>query len=410
MKKTVIIRVLAIVLVGLMVLSVGAGVIMSVNAQDDPNFTISDGVLTKYNGTDQNVTIPSAVFYIGDFAFENNTTLNTVTFAGEVNYIGQGAFSGCTALTAIYNTQKVTSVGADAFKSTPFLSSMPGDFKTLNKILLQYSGTQQTVTVADGVNSIAPGAFAGNRTVQTITLPATVAEIGEKAFYGCVSLENINLPATVTTIGRFAFEGTSWLSEQSGFVIAGNGILVKYIGDNTNISTPNEVLQIAPSAFEGSNIQTVRLSGKIYLLGSYAFYNCQNLKSVKFNMAPSVFVDEFAFANCSNLSILAFYKDSLTSMDSTAINNSPKTEIFADSGTLAAEFANTNGITLNPAAGDVDSMAGTTIGDATEIQKFLAKLIKEEDFNTKCGDFNCDGKVDIIDVTALQKMLAKIDF
>jgi hypothetical protein len=403
-------RILAIVLVGLMVLSVGAGVIMSVNAQDDPNFTISDGVLIKYNGTDQNVTIPAAVYYIGDFAFENNTVLKTVTFAGDVNYIGKGAFSGCTALTTLNNTQNVTSVGADAFMSTQFLNSLPGDFKTLNKILLQYSGTQQAVTVADGINSIAPGAFAGNSTLESVTLPATVAEIGEKAFFGCTSLASVSIPATVTTIGRFAFEGPPWLSSQSGRAIACNNILIKYNGIDDEIYIPNNVTQIAPSAFEGSSVETVILSGKIYLLGSYAFYNCQSLKRVKFNRSPSVFVDEYAFANCQNLSLLAFYENSLTSIDSTAITGSPKAEIYADAGTLAAEFANTNGITLNPALGDVDSSPGAAIGDATEIQKYLAKLITEDDFNYKCADFNCDGAVDIADATALQKMLAYLDF
>ena len=87
MKKTLLI--LFVVLIMMTVVP------MTVNGSD---FEVQNGVLTKYNGTAQNVTIPGDVYSIGDGAFQGNTTIETIAFPNQITSIGIRAFYGCTNL------------------------------------------------------------------------------------------------------------------------------------------------------------------------------------------------------------------------------------------------------------------------------------------------------------------------
>ncbi len=59
--------------------------------------------------------------------------------------------------------------------------------------------------------------------------------------------------------------------------------------------------------------------------------------------------------------------------------------------------------------GDVNSDCKVNIKDATQIQKFAAKLMKFTDTEFICADVNTDAKVNIKDATAIQKFIAMIE-
>ncbi len=67
-------------------------------AANGADFVISNGVLTAYNGSGGNIVIPSDVTSIGDYVFENNTSITTVAFPRHITSIGVCAFAGCTNL------------------------------------------------------------------------------------------------------------------------------------------------------------------------------------------------------------------------------------------------------------------------------------------------------------------------
>lgn len=56
--------------------------------------------------------------------------------------------------------------------------------------------------------------------------------------------------------------------------------------------------------------------------------------------------------------------------------------------------------------GDVDRDNRVTILDATEIQRYLAKLTSADDINMQASDADLDGKVTILDATEIQRFLA----
>lgn len=69
-------------------------------AYADGDFTVEEGVLTRYNGSAENVVIPSSVTGIGNRAFVSNKTMKSVVIPGSVTSIGDYAFSDCKSLKA----------------------------------------------------------------------------------------------------------------------------------------------------------------------------------------------------------------------------------------------------------------------------------------------------------------------
>ncbi len=77
-----------------------------------------------YHGTDSEIEIPAfykgkPVEYVGDWAFENKTSLTKVTIADGVQSIGICAFYGCTNLTTVELPDSLT-VGLYAFYHCPY--------------------------------------------------------------------------------------------------------------------------------------------------------------------------------------------------------------------------------------------------------------------------------------------------
>ena len=151
-----------------------------------------------YNGTTYSVTS------IGDWAFENCSSLTSVTIPNSVTSIGNEAFSYCESLTSVTIPNSVTSIGDAVFLWCSSLTS---------------------VTIGNSVTSIGYCAFMDCYALTSITIPNSVTSIGEWAFYYCWSLTSITIPNSVTSIGEEAFSYCESLTS----VTIGNS--VKSIGD-----------------------------------------------------------------------------------------------------------------------------------------------------------------------------------
>ena len=68
--------------------------------ENNQDFVIAKGVLTKYNGPGGDVLIPEEVTKIDPFAFQGCTGLTSVVIPESVKEIGKDAFDGCTSLEA----------------------------------------------------------------------------------------------------------------------------------------------------------------------------------------------------------------------------------------------------------------------------------------------------------------------
>ena len=88
------------------------------------DFVIEDGVLTNYKGSGGDVTIPSSVTSIGDYAFWNCTSLTSVTLPNSVTSIGNAVFLSCTNLKKVNISGNITYVGYFVFESCDNLNTI----------------------------------------------------------------------------------------------------------------------------------------------------------------------------------------------------------------------------------------------------------------------------------------------
>ena len=131
-------------------------------------FSVSNGVLSEYTGSESNVSIPSsvgssAVTAIGTGAFAGNTDITSVSMPSSVTRIGMEAFSDCTNLRSVSLPSSLNSIGVASFYGCSSLTS---------------------VTVPDGTQTISDEAFSYCTNLSSITIPDSVTSISEDAFYG----------------------------------------------------------------------------------------------------------------------------------------------------------------------------------------------------------------------------------
>ena len=199
-----------------------------------------NGAKFYLNGSElTDITIPSDITEIKNYAFHGCTSFKSVTIPNSVTSIGGLAFYGCTSLTSITIPDSVISIGARAFQNCTSLTS---------------------ITIPDSVTSIGGGAFQGCTSLTSVTIPDSVTKIGGSAFKSCSLLTNITIPDSVTSIGMSAFEGCISL---------------------TSITIPDSVTEIGEYEFRGcTSLTSVTIGNGVTSIGQRAFYNCTSLTEV----------------------------------------------------------------------------------------------------------------------------------
>jgi hypothetical protein len=200
------------------------------------------------------VTFPAGVTSIGNWAFNNNTSLTSITIPASVTEIGDRAFDGCSSLTSITvdtNNPRYAGEGGVLYNKE----------KTA---LIAYPSASGTVTIPGSVTSIGVGAFNNNTSLTGITIPEGVTEIGNSTFYGCTSLTSITIPAGVTSIGNSTFYRCTSLTSitiPEGVTEIGGGAFYD-CSSLTSLTIPASVTTIGFYAFDGwTNTQTIYIEG-----------------------------------------------------------------------------------------------------------------------------------------------------
>ena len=286
------------------------------DSRNNCNAIIETGKETLIQGC-ANTVIPNSVEFIGKYAFNRCENLTSITIPDSVISIGCGAFSECTSLTSITIPDSVTSIDCWAFDNTTWYDSQPDGIVYAGKVAYGYKGTmpentsltlkEGTVGIAEeafygftnlteiiipeGVEVIGKEAFWGCSGLTSIVIPSSVIRIGDLAFCCCVNLETIDIPDSVINIGFVAFVNTKWYKEQSdGVVYAGSAAYDYKVGSTTPepdvITLKSGTKSITQGAFFGCNIESIIIPNTVTKIGSYAFANCNSLKSV--TIPPSV--------------------------------------------------------------------------------------------------------------------------
>ena len=283
-------------------------------------------------------------------AFNANTTLESITLPTQATVIGASAFDGATALKAIDLTN-VTEIGDYAFDgcaNANFKSLTIGSKVAKGKIgtgAFQNMTKLESVTI-DNSNLEAVGAwFANDAAIKSVTITSTsIKTIDNNAFTGApIEILSLSGATTLTTIGASAFDtykptkidlsdlATLTTVDATSFPSATAYTSVKLAGtklDDTNfgnalswlagsaaslktmtlpgkitkvpanafknftklaeITLTKNITAIETSAFDGSGLTAIKISGKVATIDSRAFADCASLASVDFSEAAEL--------------------------------------------------------------------------------------------------------------------------
>lgn len=227
------------------------------------------------------------------------------------------------------------------------------EFEIRNNVLFKYGGSARDVKIPENITEIKRAAFAKCDFIESVTLPDSVLAIREYAFAYCDNLTSVNIPSSVFSIDAFAFANCKGLKElhlprsvedigykafdgcdgltllsykntyaekyalkhnipfvakdeaelAAGFEIV-DGELVKYHGNDYEVTVPRTVKRIGDSAFMCNYaIRSVTIPDTVTHIGYRAFTACTNLKEVNLP-ATLEGIANMAFASCKALKAL----------------------------------------------------------------------------------------------------------
>lgn len=245
-------------------------------------FLIKNGELIKYTGNQSEIVIPDAIIKIGERAFYQNALIRSVTMSDSIQFIEQEAFALCENLDSITMSSNLLNIGVGAF------------FRCIN--------------------------------LDNIFIPNGLISIGSNAFRGCRNLRKISIPESIISVGEKAFDETAILDECiDSFVLLDNKILIKYIGNDTNIVIPDGVILIAPYAFHDINTRLVSITGathnsqfenivlpeSLVTIEREAFCGCNSIKNI---LIPANInnIGRRVFSDCTSLDDFEVSKNNLT--------------------------------------------------------------------------------------------------
>ena len=250
---------------------------------------ISD--LTAWCGIEFSDNMSNPLNY-GASLYLNDTQITELTIPSNVFEVKNFAFYGCASVTSVTIPSRVSAIGESAFAKCASLSSFRGKFASSDNQCL----------IIDGVLNL----FAPASTLTEYQIPDSVTAIGRQAFSSS-HLISVTIPDSVTSIGTNAF-----CSKTLTNVFIGNGVTSIGYGafwgsGLTSVNIPDSVTEISDSAFrECDNLEEITIGSNVKTIGRDAFNYCDNLKMIycKPIIPPTVDID-VAFS--PRLSFKAFY-------------------------------------------------------------------------------------------------------
>ena len=180
-----------------------------------------------------------------------------------------------------------------------------GEFIIENGILRFYTGSDEDVTVPEGVVALGESAFRDNRLLTSVTLPSTLREIGSGVFWGCERLESVTLPPALEVLGPWSFFGCVRLRDiafPASLRTLGDGAL-QGCRALEEIVFPEGLVTMGRSVFDGcSSLRRIVFPGTLSAIGAGAFRACAALQDV---VMPRVRqIGDRAFWGCRALETL----------------------------------------------------------------------------------------------------------
>ncbi|MBP3871858.1 MAG: leucine-rich repeat domain-containing protein [Faecalicoccus sp.] len=285
----------------------------------------NDIVITKYIGSDTNVSIPETIrdkniSAIGEGAFAHNETIEQVNILSKALGIGVSAFEGCSNLQSVSLPDSVQSIGAYAFKDCVSLKDfiIPADTSVIEEGAFRNCASLVNIVIPEGVTEIQKDAFKGCSSLNALTLPNSLKKLGSNALNVGKQLEYIYYNGTTDEFlqikrGKAALRNVHVVCQNQWndasdfeYTVSGDSVVInKYIGSNDTVYVPYKiedkmVTSIGNNAFTSTAVKIVVLPNSVTSLGSFVFGRCQSLTTV---VLPNTITDMAmsTFSQCKSL-------------------------------------------------------------------------------------------------------------
>ncbi|MCR5765415.1 MAG: leucine-rich repeat protein, partial [Treponema sp.] len=264
----------------------------------------------------------SVITQIGDYAFYENSKLESIESFGKVTKIGESAFYGCGALSSVAEVKApITSIGYEAFASCYDLQSFCLGSDSI------------TIGNADGNNS-----YSSVYTKELI-FNFDIISIANENLGDTVNYDNVknNIIPRIQGVESVVFKGKVQMPDLEYSTppssIPSDSFLYNYRNDLKSITFDdqnNGALSIIGDyqLNHYTKLETVNNSGKIGRIGKWAL---AYTKIAEINLDGIMSIDENAFGGCSDLAEFSIDEDS-GSHYSVAMNNKALIYTTGDGG------------------------------------------------------------------------------
>lgn len=144
--------------------------------------------------------------------------------------------------------------------------------------------------------------YDGSSTV--ITIPALATGISADAFIDKNEITKVTIHSGVNYIGNGAFSSTTWYNNLSEkYNVVGDSILIKYIGNESELVIPDNIKQINGNSFSYNTLnscKSIRLPNSLETIGDFVFANCDSLTSITIPSSVT-YIGSAAFKSCTSL-------------------------------------------------------------------------------------------------------------
>ena len=225
------------------------------------DWLILNGLLLRYAGSEEQVTLPSTVKGVAAWAFYDCGSITDVTVPKGVTNLQYGAFTSCSELRSVSLPDSLRRIDADAFS---------------------YCANLTEIQIPDKVTKLGESAFYGCTRLKSVTLPQKLKQIGGYAFSGCTSLKTLKLPDTVTGIGESAFSDSGLTSIRLSKKLTGISDRTFQSTPLTGVTLPKTLTSIGHSAFRDcTRLKEIVIPASVKKIGNAAF-DGSGLKRVQF--------------------------------------------------------------------------------------------------------------------------------
>ena len=231
--------------------------------------------------------------------------ISSVVVEGTVSHIGAYSFYGLDNLISITVEDGVESIAGHSMKYCKNLASVTIPASVTEMGVQTFYGSELLTTAGPmgggydvefgWTEAIPVHAFDSMVQLVSVELPDTLVSIGDSAFLDCFALTSIDLPQGLVSIGKRAFEETALTSVVLPDSVTAIGSEAFQYVPMTELVLSKNLTAIPYAAFSGCDALTaVTVPASVTEIGNKAFENCAVLAEITFEgAAPAMSQDTF---------------------------------------------------------------------------------------------------------------------